>query len=79
MKAVADQAEIASRDFDAEAFARESTRSWRPACPAVARSWPELLNSVPMVMDFAQRLIDKGRHPAPDAPGVDDMLRRSKS
>lgn len=77
-RAMADRAEFADRDFSAEAFAKEY-----PKLAALASGGGTmvagLLNSVPTVMDYAARLIDKDATRAPNALGVDDLLRTSKS
>ena len=73
-----DRAEVRDRDFDAEAFASEY-----PKLSALASGGGQmvagLVNAVPVVMDYAARLIDKDVTRAPNAPGVDAMLRQSKS
>ena len=68
-----DRAEVRDRDFDAEAFAREYLKLSALASGG-GQMVAGLVNAVPVVMDYAARLIDKDVTRAPNAPGVDAML-----
>lgn len=78
MDAIADRADRASRDFRAEAFAKAN-----PKLAALAsgggRMVAGLFNAVPVIMDFASKLVDKDSTRAPNAFGVDDIMRTANS
>ena len=77
-QAFADRADRLARDFDAEAFAKQN-----PHLAALASGGGNIVagivNSVPTVMDFAARLVNKNISRAPNAPGVDDWSRTAQS
>lgn len=78
LEATADAVNMASRDFSAEGFAKEN-----PILGALAsgagRSVAGMANSVPLIMDFALKMVDK-ESARVETPGfVQDIMRRANS
>jgi hypothetical protein len=75
---MAARAQILARDFEAEATAKTS-----PHLAALASGGGQmvagLLNSMPVLLDYASRMFGITDTRAPNAPGVDDILKTSKS
>lgn len=74
----ADRKSRGERDFEAEAFAEDNPLLGALASGG-ARQVAGLVNAVPMAMDFAARLVNKDISRAPNAPGVDGLLRSADS
>lgn len=78
LPAIADRADRAARDYEAEAFAQNNPKLAAFAAGA-GQNLAGLLNAVPTMMDFATRLVDKDATRYDNAPGVDSILRTARS